>query len=207
MRYVVAPNGVFSHTVSALGNQIWDDTHFCPASALTVEEVEMFGVYPLEETGTIEFNPLTHEIVKTIEYLEGSWKELQSAALLSEEEAADSRAAAILAMWLKIKKERDNRKAGGVSVGGKWYHSDTESRIQQIGLFIMGASIPAVNWKTMDGSFVVMSQTIAGGIFQGTATLDGTLFAVAEAHRVAMEASDRPDLYDFSAGWPEKYEG
>lgn len=207
MDYVVAPGGVFSHRVSPLGNQLWDETHLCPASKLTPEEAAQFSVFPLEETEKPAFNPLTHEIAKEIAYVDGSWKELQNVVPLLESAAAEARAVAVSIAWLHIKAERDARKSGGVSVEGKWYHSDTESRIQQLGMFIMGASVPAVSWKTMDGSFSQMSQTIAAGIFQATATLDGALFAVAEGHRAAMEASERPDLYDFSAGWPAKYEG
>ena len=104
--------------------------------------------------------------------------------------------------WEQIKASRDQRKDGGVLVNGKWFHTDTGSRIQQLGLVLMGASVPAVAWKTMDGTFTTMSQPLAGQIFQAVAALDMALFAAAETHREAMEASDRPDLYDFSANWP-----
>lgn len=109
--------------------------------------------------------------------------------------------------WDTIKAERDRRKSqGGVKVGTKWFHSDDASRIQQIGLVMMGASIPSnLEWKTMDGSFVTMTQTLAGQIFQASAANDMTIFAAAEAHRVAMEASADPASYDFSTGWPKAF--
>ena len=110
------------------------------------------------------------------------------------------------AAWERIKTERDRRKVLGVKVGAHWFHSDTESRVQQIGLFIMGASVPAVQWKTLTLAgqpvFVTMTQAIAGGIFQGTAESDAAIFAAAEAHRLAMEASDTPEAYDITSGWP-----
>jgi hypothetical protein len=109
------------------------------------------------------------------------------------------------ARWAEIKSSRDARKGGGVLVGGKWFHTDTDSRIQQLGLVMMGAAVPAVDWKTMDGTKTPMSQTLAGQIFQAVATLDMTLFAAAETHRAAMEASDNPAGYDFSAGWPAHF--
>jgi hypothetical protein len=65
------------------------------------------------------------------------------------------------AHWEAIKAERDRRTLSGgypVDVGGepKWFHSDLLSRSQQIGLVLLGASIPpGLAWKTMDGSFVV----------------------------------------------------
>ncbi len=105
--------------------------------------------------------------------------------------------------WEAIKAERDRRKAGGVKVGTKWFHSDDGSRIQQTGLVMMGASIPAnLQWKTMDGSFITMTQTLASQVFQAVAAGDQAIFAAAETHRVAMEASADPASYDYSTGWP-----
>lgn len=110
--------------------------------------------------------------------------------------------------WEAIKAERDRRKAGGVKVGAHWFHSDDASRIQQIGLVIMGANIPAnLQWKTMDGTFVTMTQTLANQIFQAVAAQDQAIFAKAEEHRAAMEASENPAAYDFAAGWPLIYGG
>ena len=112
--------------------------------------------------------------------------------------------------WEAIKAMRDQRKAGGVKVkvgaANKWFHSDDASRIQQMGLVMMGAGIPAdLQWKTMDGSFIAMNQTVAGAVFTAAAASDQAVFAVAEGHRVAMEASADPAAYDYSTGWPKIY--
>ena len=109
--------------------------------------------------------------------------------------------------WDAIKGERDRRKAGGVKVKvgtvDKWFHSDDASRIQQMALVMMGASIPAnLQWKTLDGSFVAMTQAVAGSVFAAAAASDQAIFAVAEGHRVAIEASADPAAYDHSTGWP-----
>lgn len=111
-------------------------------------------------------------------------------------------------VWFRIKARRDAIKAGGVKVGAKWFHTDDASRIQHMALNMMGSNIPAnLQWKTMDGSFVTMTQALAGQVFQAVATLDMNAFAVAEQHRVAMEASAEPASYDFSTGWPETFAG
>lgn len=114
------------------------------------------------------------------------------------------------AAWERIKQERDRRKSLGVKVGQHWYHTDADSRIQQISLFVMGASVPPIQWKTLTTSpppvFVTMTPALAAGIFQGTAASDAAVFAAAEAHRVAMEASSTPESYDFSVGWPASIE-
>lgn len=108
--------------------------------------------------------------------------------------------------WHGIKAERDRRKAGGVKVGAKWFHSDDGSRIQQMGLVMMGAAVPAnLQWKTMDGSFIAMTQTLASQVFQAVAASDQTIFAAAEMHKAAMEASADPASYDYSSGWPKVY--
>lgn len=112
------------------------------------------------------------------------------------------------AKWDAIKAKRDQVKSGGVKVGGKWFHTDDASRIQHMALNMMGAAIPAsLQWKTMDGSFVTMNQALAGQVFQAVAVLDMQAFAKAEEHRIAMEASNDPASYDFSAGWPASFEG
>jgi len=110
-------------------------------------------------------------------------------------------------MWELIKVERDRRKElGGYVVGANWYHSDTSSRIQQLGLVIMGAGIPAnLYWKTMAGSFVLMTQTLAGQIFQTAAVSDMAIFTVAEQKKAAMLASANPKNYDYLSGWPLIY--
>ena len=109
-------------------------------------------------------------------------------------------------VWDSIQAERDRRKEGGVKVGAKWFHSDDGSRIQQMGLVMMGASLPVdLQWKTMDGSFITMTPALAQQVFAAVAASDQAIFAVAEQHRVAMEASADPASYDFSAGWPKIY--
>jgi hypothetical protein len=110
-------------------------------------------------------------------------------------------------MWNKIKEKRDNRKSGGVKIGTKWFHTDSESRIQQLGLVLMGANIPAnLNWKTLDGSFVIMTQSLAVQLFQAIGYFDTVSFAVAEQHKANMNASADPYNYDFSQDWPLIYE-
>ena len=113
--------------------------------------------------------------------------------------------------WDRIKNERDRRKYLGVKVGAHWFHSDNPSRIQQIALAMMGNAIPAgLMWKTLTTSpppvFVTMTPALAQGIFTATAASDAAIFAAAEAHRTAMEASSTPESYDCSVGWPASIE-
>ena len=137
-----------------------------------------------------------------------TWEIVELFAAQVDKDAAieANRSSAKAAKWEAIKVERDRRKALGYFVGGKWFHGDTDSRIQQIGLLMMGANIPVgMQWKTLDGSFVVMTPTLAAQIFNAAAAQDQAIFSKAEEHRVAMEASADPAAYDFSGGWPAAY--
>jgi len=122
-------------------------------------------------------------------------------------ELAQQKAIRLAQAEVAIKAERDRRKSGGILVSGKWYHSDRDSRIQQLGLVLMGASVPAVQWKTMDGSFVTMTPAIASAIFQATAALDMAVFANAEMHLAGARAAPEPSAYDYSTGWPSAFGG
>lgn len=105
--------------------------------------------------------------------------------------------------WKAIKNERERRKAGGVKVQSQWFHSDTDSRIQQIGLVMMAGAIPTgLQWKTMDGTFVEMTLALAQEVVAAVTANDMAIFSVAEAHRSAMEACTDPLAYDSSTGWP-----
>jgi len=113
------------------------------------------------------------------------------------------------AKWDAIKAERDRRtETGGYKVGTKWFHSDQKSRSQQLGLVLLGANIPAnLQWKTMDGSFVTMTAALAQQVLGAAAASDQAIFAAAEAHKAAMEASADPASYDFSGDWPATFAG
>lgn len=111
-----------------------------------------------------------------------------------------------------IKAHRDKLSEQGgysVDVGGvaKWFHSDTKSKTQQLGLVMMGANIPPVPWKTMDGTSVTMSEGIALAVFRAAAAQDMAIFAAAEAHIAAINASETPESYDFDSGWPDTFKG
>lgn len=103
--------------------------------------------------------------------------------------------------WQKIKAKRDDlTKNGGCLVAGKWFHSDTDSKQQQMALTMLGASIPAnLQWKTMDGSFVTMTQTLAGQLFQAQIVREQAIFAHAETLKADPNA-------DIGTGWPARYE-
>lgn len=127
-------------------------------------------------------------------------------------------------IWAYIKTERNRRLAGGfkVKIGSayKWFDSDSNSRIQFLGLKDKARDLIAssgkisdtltaagrpIKWKLMDNSFVEVTAQIALDIIEAAGELDSNVFYVAEAHKVAMEASGDPSSYDFSKNWPESF--
>jgi len=110
--------------------------------------------------------------------------------------------------WEAIKAFRDAyRQRCGYQAGGKWWQSDDYSKSQQMGLVIMGAALPAVQWKTLDGSFIAMTPTLAQEVFGAACASDQAVFAAAEVHHAAMLAAPDPAAYDFSGGWPPAFPG
>lgn len=137
---------------------------------------------------------------------DGVWKSSDDVAVQQIIDTYDPLPQVQAAMWDAIQTERESRKLAGLPINGKRFHSDADSRIQQLGLAMLGGNIPAgLQWKTMDGSFVEMTPTLAQQIFIGTAQRDAAIFAAAEAHRSAMIALSWQEAqqYDYSQGWPD----
>lgn len=102
--------------------------------------------------------------------------------------------------WNKLKQIRDDlTKNGGCLVDTKWFHTDTDSKQQQMALTLLGANIPAnLQWKTMDGTFVTMTQTLAAQVFAAQIAREQLIFATAEVKKL----DDTP----ITEGWPARYE-
>lgn len=206
------------------GNFKFSDTVFQPAHTLTPEQCAHFRVHTLVTVSQPEHNALTH-LVRAADpvLIAGQWTQQWEVLPLPAEEVAANFAAAREAAWNRIKTERDRRKYLGVKVGSHWLHSDDPSRIQQLGLARKADRLEAsggsmdtpfsgsgpggiLAWKTIGGSFAPMTPTLAQQISEAVEALDLGVFAAAEVHRMAMEASDSPESYDFSGGWPASIE-
>lgn len=109
--------------------------------------------------------------------------------------------------WELIKFERQLRsREGGYKVGDHWYHSDKDSKVQQIGLVIMGSNMPPnLMWKTMDGNFVQMTPALAQQIFQTAAYVESLIFNKAEEKRQQVMASGDFANFDYFGGWPTAF--
>lgn len=96
------------------------------------------------------------------------------------------------------------QREGGYPVLGNWYHSDYDSKLQQIGLVIMGANIPlGLMWKTLNKTLVPMTPILANAIFQTAAQYELQLFEVAEQKRAQL--TDDLTNFDPTTNWPLAY--
>jgi hypothetical protein len=115
-------------------------------------------------------------------------------------------------VWEDIKDYRDElMRSGGAKVDVKWYHSDTHSKVQQLSLMSLGANIPAdLEWKTMDGTKVTMTQALAVSVFQAQVAQEHAIYEAGETHKVNLEVLtdvDQVAAYDWRTGWPEVFLG
>jgi hypothetical protein len=99
----------------------------------------------------------------------------------------------------KLKAIRDElTEEGGCLVQGKWFHTDVRSKQQQLALLIAGANLPSgLMWKTMDGTFIQMTEQLAIDVFQAQLTRESLIFGICEI----KQNNDTP-LFD---GWPARY--
>lgn len=118
------------------------------------------------------------------------------------------------ATWELIKRERERRQKAGVRVGTNWFHSDPDSRTQQLGLVMTGANLPAgLQWKTLTGAFVTMTPSLALQLFQATTMHDVTMFGYAEQLKASMASMTLEQVVALDvregwvgSGWPETFE-
>lgn len=136
----------------------------------------------------------------------------------NDEEAFNNKALRLkqIQVWELIKIERERKKFSGIKVGEHWFHTDNDSRIQQLGLVnaaAVNAIPPGFMWKTLTpggGLFnpvsVEMTNDLARNIFFHTMLHDGMFHQAGENHRLAMIACTDLDNYDYKINWPLNFE-
>ena len=112
-------------------------------------------------------------------------------------------------LWTQIKSHRDYVKNnGGCLVQGKWFHSDTESKQQQLTLKTLGEGIPVgLQWKTMDGSFITMTQDLASEVVSQQVLREFGVFKAAELKKeeISKMGIQLLESYDVLKGFPEGF--
>ena len=106
----------------------------------------------------------------------------------------------------EIKNRRDEITVDCIIINNHHFHSDTNSRIQQLSLTKMGAEKkipPGLMWKTKNNGLIELTNEIASQFESVTMDHDMRLFANAQHHIAAVEALDDIQAvldYDYSTG-------
>lgn len=106
-----------------------------------------------------------------------------------------------------IKAHRDDVTADYIVIDGNHFHSDANSRIQQMSLTRMGQAqqIPAgLMWQAKNNGLIELTNDIAAQFEAVTMDHDMRLFANAQRHIAAVEALEDIEAvldYDYSTGW------
>ncbi|MBH0065134.1 DUF4376 domain-containing protein [Psychrobacter sp. SZ93C1] len=110
-----------------------------------------------------------------------------------------------LQVWENIKSLRQDKMTGGVYVLSvdKYLHTDETSSIQyaQIGTAISLGMFQPMNWKTMEGDFIELTEAIFRELQIEMIVNTQSVYARAEYHKYMMMQSDNPLDYDYSTGW------
>lgn len=81
----------------------WDDSHFCPASALTPTEAAHFHVAPLIATDPPAIDPATQSVHRSgSELVNGQWQYKWTVSQLTPEQIAANQAAAVAAIIAEV---------------------------------------------------------------------------------------------------------
>lgn len=142
-------------------------------------------------------------------------------AVITWKSDEEIRQEAIEQVWERIKAERDRRLfEGGILSDGRWFHSDTDSKLMYLRMEQQADAILAAGgssddpilvdgiqqqWKLMDNSFCAMTVGIIKQLGVDAEIQVARVFRAAEQHRLAMLESDAPQDYDFTGGWPLTY--
>ncbi|GKX61405.1 DUF4376 domain-containing protein [Leminorella grimontii] len=106
-----------------------------------------------------------------------------------------------------IKAHRDAMTVDYIIIDGHHFHSDVNSRIQQLSLTKMGQAgqIPSgMMWQTKNHGLIELTNEIAALFETETLAHDMHLFTTAQQHIAAVEALEDVQAvinYDYSEGW------
>lgn len=140
------------------------------------------------------------DVIEIMPIFDGSqWQQSYQVIEKSDKEKADIKEAAQQNMWEQIQVRREEEKIKGVTVNGYQFHGSDPSRIQYLGLAILGTNLPSgIKWKTKTGAMVEMTPQIVQQIIAAIAVRDNQIFIRSEQHRQGMMQAYNPYDYDFS---------
>ena len=107
--------------------------------------------------------------------------------------------------WENIKQRRYETVTSGVYIPSvdSWFHTDNVSvtTYSTIAGMIALDNYEPVEWKTMDNTWLLLTETLFKELQNVISIKTSTNYAIAERHKAAMLKVDNPLEYDYSEGW------
>lgn len=107
--------------------------------------------------------------------------------------------------WEKIKSKRLQMITSGVLVKSvnKMFHTDETTVMQYSSIAGMIAlnNYEPVQWKTMDNTWVLLTEALFKELQTSMSAKTNANYAVAEHHKAAMLLSENPLEYDYTTNW------
>lgn len=135
------------------------------------------------------------------------WNDETKQWIVDNQAKSDYLARARNEVWEQIKIIRSKHQSTGVRVGDKWFHTDQEA-LMNYAIYNITINYPETEpsqWKTMDGSYVLMTPELFKSVMLLISKKGNDDFKNAEIHRMKLWQSDDPYSYDYSTGWSEGY--
>lgn len=92
---------------------------------------------------------------------------------------------------------------------GHWYQCDmlNRTRIMKMGT-LSDAQLAGLNqsWRCLDGARPTVTKALVTALDAAFVQHELICLAVSDAHKDGIEASDDPESYDITTGWPARYE-
>lgn len=108
-------------------------------------------------------------------------------------------------MWERIKQLRQEKITQGVYIPSidKHFHTDETSvaLYTNIGNSIALGVFKPLNWKTMEGDFVKLTETLFKEVHVAIINNTESIYAKAEWHKYMMMQADEPLEYDYKDKW------
>lgn len=155
MKYVQANSDSYVRTVDD-ENTVWDATHYCRPSKLTVEEATYFQVYPLTLVTPPAYNRITQGLRQVDPVYSGTWMQAWEVYDLPQQEADANHQAVLVAERAAAKSARsvavDSIQV--TTASGRVFDGDetSQTRMTRAIIAMQATGTPSITWVLADNT-------------------------------------------------------
>lgn len=169
---------------------------FPEESSLTNDILATFNVSIVKSTEIPTLSVFQDVKEVTPLFVDNQWTQTFSITEKDIEEKQSIKQNLQMNKWYEIQEQREKLRTTSVPVGDNLFHADDSSRIQYIGMKLLGSDFPiGIMWKTKTGAFVEMTLELVNNIIFAISINDTAVFAAAEQKKAEMLSLDDPSTY------------